>query len=933
MPTAALTAVQPTRKQCTLFDVGMKTLPKEMSSRVDHSIRLHPAFVQQQEHRRQAHQDREQRAADFDAFAELSEKTLENWLRAHKVAYLEGSSALTVQRRKSAWKHPWTLPTLLVKEIEKLIFQQVDSLTVAVTSATLRPVIKAHINSSAWRELLVENGSIFIYLDEQYPHFPTETDFIHNLLSSGDISLQKQGGGLYMLTQFALERPQLQAGERLLPDLVEFYLWLHTQLAYIVSYDKATELKIGQVVERAVERYSKDFGKHVKELYEMVKVGYNAYVETIGHAIGAGACVAVRRGNKLYTIADDMPLLHFLSDTPEEEEGNDWLYIVMADIINTHNNFIQGLYTMTGSQCLSVLPSDPPKIPLTEFTLSHCIVGRKSCLHDIDDFLQLVRSRYTPHRATYVPEGGLPKALKNPMASVSGSVVQQHTPCQFDLHLLQEDVVATYLAGKPPVESAAAIRTHFKFRNMAQQSSPHPVDVANSGGDIDILRDQLPDLFKVQCDDSTTKKMEFEFHSAGYLTLLEAVQAMKNVLGHFIKESDQLDSVKSQTIRQFMFILDSQIDQNTPVFARSSTPTLSPPQLKFLENLPTVMVFSCLQKFIQWLKDGMSKLLDELKDLTDSLVHFEIYFTKNTNETLQMPMKKVLEDFHFISQDNVLPKFIPNTICVQHYVAFRVVLRGLVATVQNNVAHVGKVEIEKWQEFIEDIWDKRLPHFRDFPGDGGKFLFNPRTGTYGFGDGLEGDDERSLLDVLDDDIAAQVQDKVAPMEQNEDSTVNDSDKWESVQKVPAEEVRLEELAKTYTVNDVLDFFHNIRMDKYIEMVRNEGLDGTLLVAAGEDELKDLGITSDFYRFKIKFLFKRTLQCTPTIQALDVVLDFLAANNMDKYSKRFSEEGIDGDMLFEILQLPDESGNAILKEIGIVSSFDRLKMRKKFIPLK
>ena len=150
--------------------------------------------------------------------------------------------------------------------------------------------------------------------------------------------------------------------------------------------------------------------------------------------------------------------------------------------------------------------------------------------------------------------------------------------------------------------------------------------------------------------------------------------------------------------------------------------------------------------------------------------------------------------------------------------------------------------------------------------------------------------------------------------------------------VPAE-VRLEELAKTYTVNDVLDFFQTIRMDKYIEILRNEGLDGTLLVAAGEDELKDLGITSDFHRFKIQFLFKRTLQSTPSTHALDVVLDFLTTNNMDKYSKRFSEEGIDGDMLFEILQLPDESGNAILKEIGIVSSFDRLKMRKKFIPLK
>ena len=53
------------RKQCTLFDVGKKTVPKEMSSRVDHSImQTDPAVVQQREHRRQAHQDREQRARE-----------------------------------------------------------------------------------------------------------------------------------------------------------------------------------------------------------------------------------------------------------------------------------------------------------------------------------------------------------------------------------------------------------------------------------------------------------------------------------------------------------------------------------------------------------------------------------------------------------------------------------------------------------------------------------------------------------------------------------------------------------------------------------------------------------------------------------------------------------------------------------------------------
>ena len=92
---------------------------------------------------------------------------MENWLRAHKISYLEEGGgrvqhSLVSAENQPAWKHPRTLPTLLVKDLEELIFEQVDSPTVAVTSATLRPIIKAHINSSAWRGLLVENGGIFM---------------------------------------------------------------------------------------------------------------------------------------------------------------------------------------------------------------------------------------------------------------------------------------------------------------------------------------------------------------------------------------------------------------------------------------------------------------------------------------------------------------------------------------------------------------------------------------------------------------------------------------------------------------------------------------------------------------------------------------------------------------------------------------------------
>ena len=133
---------------------------------------------------------------------------------------------------------------------------------------------------------------------------------------------------------------------------------------------------------------------------------------------------------------------------------------------------------------------------------------------------------------------------------------------------------------------------------------------------------------------------------------------------------------------------------------------------------------------------------------------------------------------------------------------------------------------------------------------------------------------------------------------------------------------------------MLDFLQDIKMDQYIEAFKSKTINGGLLIAFGERQLKELGISSHLHCFKIQLLFKRALQSTPTTHALVVVLDFLAANNMDKYRQRFCEEGVDGDMLLEILQLrPNESGNAILEEMGITTGIDKIKMRKQFKPTK
>ena len=83
--------------------------------------------------------------------------------------------------------------------------------------------------------------------------------------------------------------------------------------AHLVTYEKASTLPIIRVVELAMKHYDKEMGDHLFNLYKFIKANYNKYVQLIGGAIGAKACATIKRGDKVYTIADDVPLLYFLT--------------------------------------------------------------------------------------------------------------------------------------------------------------------------------------------------------------------------------------------------------------------------------------------------------------------------------------------------------------------------------------------------------------------------------------------------------------------------------------------------------------------------------------------------------------------------------------------------------------------------------------------
>ncbi len=145
---------------------------------------------------------------------------------------------------------------------------------------------------------------VFRQLDSHYPIFPSEKDLLQAILGEGE---QEDGGELGVLSEFARKQERLQAGRDLLPDLVEFYTWIHTNLSHLIRQEQASTTTIGQIITIAKKNMSKKAGKHLEDLYERVKDQYNCYVE---YNIRADVCGAE---NEIESITYDTFLLHFLS--------------------------------------------------------------------------------------------------------------------------------------------------------------------------------------------------------------------------------------------------------------------------------------------------------------------------------------------------------------------------------------------------------------------------------------------------------------------------------------------------------------------------------------------------------------------------------------------------------------------------------------------
>lgn len=70
------------------------------------------------------------------------------------------------------------------------------------------------------------------------------------------------------------------------------------------------------------------------------------------------------------------------TDVEEEEQGNDWLFTVIDDIVSTHNLIIETVYSFVSTNQFNalgrLLPDEPAKMYPSEIDENNCLVGEFS---------------------------------------------------------------------------------------------------------------------------------------------------------------------------------------------------------------------------------------------------------------------------------------------------------------------------------------------------------------------------------------------------------------------------------------------------------------------------------------------------------------------------------------------------------------------------
>lgn len=259
----------------------------------------------------------------------------------------------------------------------------------------------------------------------------------------------------------------------------------------------------------------------------------------------------------------------------------------------------------------------------------------------------------------------------------------------------------------------------------------HPIycsTILYTFGDLKVMAEQLSTNFKADLSKEFMKKIRYQFHSASYHLMTGVVMVLRTVAGHLLNAVSEKEEevLEKKTVNDFISeIYKDSNKEECELFHKIGlqVPDSNPDHNRCLAKLPLTATYSCLELFIKWVEEGFYNfstlpfpfkaslseeqklVVENLRDkwtgtaadfmngledfIVNVLKHSELSITKQHDETvintyfmliliifpLQKSIVEYLSEISVIDDEDVIPRYIPHSINLCHYVELRLALR------------------------------------------------------------------------------------------------------------------------------------------------------------------------------------------------------------------------------------------------------------------
>lgn len=135
-----------------------------------------------------------------------------------------------------------------------------------------------------------------------------------------------------------------------------------------------------------------------------------------------------------------------------------------------------------------------------------------------------------------------------------------------------------------------------------------------------------------------------------------------------------------------------------------------------------------------------------------------------------------------------------------------------------------------------------------------------------------------------------------------------------------------QLAKGFSVQDVVQFLHHIKLGQYATTFEEFEINGEILIQLPDNELEDMGISSALDRLKISTYFKQYIlgsRDIPNRQSVKRVVKFLEDTKpLKQFASRFAENDVDSELLLG-------ASDDVMRELGVDTGVHIRLIRTKF----